>query len=456
MLRRILDRLRSRERTDANSIAMLESNERLERALGLLDDRLVRAESLLEKSTGEVSRRLVAMDEWASHLTLLEERSTRIESLLRESVERLSQQVETVRLFASRLEPIDERSARTEAHLRNATEMLLKQVETVRLFASQIGPIDERSGRMEGRLVDLAKRLSSNVDVDTERHADWTDKLGKVLSDLGQLRRDMARIAIDADDKARDILEFLLRPRTPAVLRLFLNTERRIAEDSPDHASPRGTAHDNTRHPRLVAKCEEIFPSLRHLDLGCGGGGLVWDFTSRGHISVGIDGSDFSKKERRAEWRTIPERLFTADLCHPFMFVDEFGQPFTFTVITAWELFEHIPIHSVDQAIANVRNNLAPNGLFLCSIATFVDKDDRTGVVWHQTVESNTWWINRFAQGGLVQAPGLFETGDFVRGVGNPRADDWDVRVHPEMGFHLVLRHSSATNMDTLSSTVEK
>jgi len=104
MLRWFQFPLISREQRGAHSIQTLDRNEGVERALELLHDRLARTEALLEKSTGEVSRHLVAVHELASHLTLIEERSERIESLFTETVERLSKQVEVVRVFASRLD----------------------------------------------------------------------------------------------------------------------------------------------------------------------------------------------------------------------------------------------------------------------------------------------------------------------------------------------------------------
>ena len=40
-------------------------------------------------------------------------------------------------------------------------------------------------------------------------------------------------------------------------------------------------------------------------------GGLVWDFAIRGHLSVGIEGSDFSLRERSRRVAHDSDRLFT-------------------------------------------------------------------------------------------------------------------------------------------------
>jgi hypothetical protein len=401
---------------------------------------LEKFESLLNAAEGRLSAQIENVRVFASRLEPIDGRSARTEAHLVEATTMLAREIEKVRILASRLEPIDGRSSRTEAHLVEATAMLAREIEKVRILASRLEPIDERSSRTEIQVLSATEALRLLVNRVEPGDVHWA-RFERTLGSLELLRRDLSRMDLNADDKARDILELLFHPRKPAVIRLSLKAARGVAEDSPDHTSPRGTARDNTRHPRLVGKCEALFGTVKHLDLGCGGGGLVWDFTLRGHVSAGLEGSDFNKKERRAEWRTIPDRLFTADLRYPFRFVDESGNPFDFNVITAWEVLEHIPERDIDQVIANVRDSLAFDGVFLCSIATFADKDEETGVVWHQTVKQRTWWIDRFAQHHLLEVVDLFETGDFARGIGNPRADDWDVRKNPEKGFHLVLRH---------------
>jgi cyclopropane fatty-acyl-phospholipid synthase-like methyltransferase len=195
-----------------------------------------------------------------------------------------------------------------------------------------------------------------------------------------------------------------------------------------------------------VRACEAVLGSdIRHLDIGCAGGGLVWDFTRRGHLSVGLEGSDFSLREQRAAWRTIPDRLFTADICYPFYFTDRSNARVSFDVISAWELFEHIPEAQLPGLLKNITENLRVGGYMTASIATFPDNDETRGITYHHTVQSREWWEKKFRGVGLVPVSGLFEIGDFVRGAGNPTAADWDVRANPELGFHIVLRYDPAT-----------
>lgn len=260
---------------------------------------------------------------------------------------------------------------------------------------------------------------------------------------ISELRKLPEREFINSDDRDRDILillDRLLRVQSPGVR---LQTDHPVAIQSDDHKFPRGTKNDNTRHPRFVRACELALGKkpILHLDLGCAGGGLVWDFVIAGHESFGIEGSDLSLKERRAEWRNIPNRLFTADITKPFRLLGADGNAIKFDVITAWEVLEHIPETALPGFFDNVTGHLRPGGLFVGSIATFEDRDPATGAVWHVTVKPREWWADKFAACGFTPEDGLFSHADFVRGSGNPRSlGDWDARANPNLGFHVVYR----------------
>jgi glycosyltransferase involved in cell wall biosynthesis/2-polyprenyl-3-methyl-5-hydroxy-6-metoxy-1,4-benzoquinol methylase len=268
--------------------------------------------------------------------------------------------------------------------------------------------------------------------------------LGSVQARLAHLAADIDRRFSRIDDDIGDLIELGAKGFRIPRLEVTFQAERPVALDSADHLVPRGTRNDNTRHPRFVRRCEQLLGEIRHLDIGCAGGGLVWDFTVAGHFSIGVEGSDYSVKAQRAEWRRIPERLFTADVCFPFHATERGGKRSRFNVITAWELFEHIPTDKVGDVIGHIVQNAAPGALLVCSIATFQDEDAATGTKYHRTVRPREWWLTWFTSAGFVERPGLFATDDFVRGSGNPRADDWDVRANPEMGFHLVLQLQEA------------
>ena len=138
----------------------------------------------------------------------------------------------------------------------------------------------------------------------------------------------------------------------------------------------------------------------------------------------------------------MPEQLFTADITEPFALFDAGGTPQRFHVITAWEVLEHLPEGRLPGFLDNIRRTLRGDGLFIASIATFPDEDAATGAVWHVTIRPREWWLALFAAHGLRPCEAGFTIADHVRGSGNPRAQDWDARENPEMGFHVVLTHA--------------
>jgi 2-polyprenyl-3-methyl-5-hydroxy-6-metoxy-1,4-benzoquinol methylase len=307
-----------------------------------------------------------------------------------------------------------------------AIRRLYEERNALALKVAEIREINTRLRAIEGRLNGIERTIGS------EAHRCASDAVRSSIS------------LLDLD--VRDVLEAVLNRQTLTPLGWEFHAERQLAADTNDHLFPRGTKNDNTRHPRFVRACETLLGAdLKHMDIGCAGGGLVWDFTHRGHSSVGVEGSDYSLREQRAAWRTIPDRLFTADICYPFHFTDRSSQRVSFDVISAWELFEHIPEPQLAGLLKNITASLRPGGYLAASIATFVDRDEATGTVYHHTVQPRDWWEKRFGAVGLVPVAGIFEIGDYVRGVGNPTSSDWDVRTNPEMGFHIALRHEPVT-----------
>lgn len=245
-------------------------------------------------------------------------------------------------------------------------------------------------------------------------------------------------------DLVRLVQDLLILQRGPVSQDVRLLTDHPIAIHSDDQLFPRGAANDNTRYPRFCIKCEELLGAqLRTLDLGCAGGGIVWDFALRGHRSVGLDGSDFALKRQAGMWRLIPNQLFTCDITEKYSLVHtETSDPVLFDVISAFEVLEHIPEDRLPQFFSNIKRHLAPKGLFIASVATFPDFDSRTGAVWHVTVKPRNWWLAQLATHGLIHAEIGFQTLDFPRGSGNGPYD-WSAAANPELGFHIVATHDA-------------
>ena len=175
-----------------------------------------------------------------------------------------------------------------------------------------------------------------------------------------------------------------------------LITDHPIAFESPDHLVPHGTMADNSTNPRFIEEVENYFGGkINFLDLGCSGGQLVIDFANRGHKAVGIEGSDYSVKHKRANWPKYHNtNLFTGDICKTFVVKDD-AEPMKFDCITAWEVLEHPKPDDVLGLLFNVYQNLKPNGIFCASIA--LTECGVEGVRLHQTVKSREFWNETLA-----------------------------------------------------------
>jgi len=221
-------------------------------------------------------------------------------------------------------------------------------------------------------------------------------------------------------------------------VRITVDAQRTVAITSPDHLYPHGTRRDNSRNPRFNEKLYFLFEATRRsltiLDLGCSGGGFVRDCLNDGCLAVGLEGSDYSQKRRRAEWAVIPEYLFVCDVTAPFEIKIQMGetaasQHLEFDVVTSWELLEHIAEPDLPILADNVRRHMKPGGLWIMSVSPHNDKPG--AVELHQTIRPREWWIDQFAKLGFQHLDSYvryFNT-QFVRGpkFGAPES------------FHLVL-----------------
>jgi SAM-dependent methyltransferase len=218
--------------------------------------------------------------------------------------------------------------------------------------------------------------------------------------------------------------------------RFELETNYPIATASLDHLFPCGTAHDNSRNFLFNKKLSALIPSDRPprvLDLGCAGGAFVKSCLDDGWASVGLEGSDYSRRLGRGHWGTLDGRsLFTADITKPFLLTMHFAgraEPFRADVVTAWEVLEHIDEGDIGSVSENIRRHVLPTGLVFASISTH--EFEAAGARLHRTVKGRDWWTARLAENGLhaVNDYWAFFNGHFVRG---PRQDTPD-------SFNLIL-----------------
>jgi len=227
-------------------------------------------------------------------------------------------------------------------------------------------------------------------------------------------------------------------------LRLHVETEHPVAITSDDHIHPRGAQFDNSANPAFNKRVYDLLghpPKARFLDLGCSGGALVRSFLEDGHVAVGVEGSDISKRLRSGEWGVIPQSLFTADITRPFSVVDEERKPVLFDVITAWEVLEHIPEEVLDGLLSNIARHSHAGSYFIGSVDMLPDGNPLLGVVYHRTLKPRDWWEGRFRAWGFEPvAKHSFVRQDMVRGNGLS-LKDW--RPEDGTGFHLILQKSS-------------
>ncbi|KAB2880969.1 class I SAM-dependent methyltransferase [bacterium] len=221
--------------------------------------------------------------------------------------------------------------------------------------------------------------------------------------------------------------------------RVVVKAEREIAYESPDHLYPWGTKRDNSRNRRFNRKLYALYPGFKDpmkvLDLGCSGGGFVKDCIDDGYLAVGLEGSDYSKIHRRAEWALIPDFLFTCDITCKFeIFLDAgtLQSPIEFDVVTMWEVFEHIADTDIEKVALNVRKHLKDTGIWVVSISP--NDEDFEGIKLHLSVHPKEWWIEKLKKFGFIHMESYvqyFNT-QFIRGP----------KYGAEGTFHLVLSHS--------------
>lgn len=175
-------------------------------------------------------------------------------------------------------------------------------------------------------------------------------------------------------------------------------TQNPVAYDSPDHIVPTGTKNDNSTNKIFVIKVDRILKKefssqdLGIMDLGCSGGAMVADFRDLGYRAVGLEGSDYSLKHKRAHWSELANKnLFTCDITKEYQVMSD-SKPCLFNCVTAWEVMEHIDIKDLLMTFKMIAKHLALGGYLIFS--TTDTSDIRDGVELHQTKMTSEEWIS--------------------------------------------------------------
>jgi 2-polyprenyl-3-methyl-5-hydroxy-6-metoxy-1,4-benzoquinol methylase len=174
---------------------------------------------------------------------------------------------------------------------------------------------------------------------------------------------------------------------------ITLQTNHRIAYDSPDHLQPLGTKQ-HFKNLRFVKKCCKLLKKKRVnkayvLDIGCAGGWLIEYFTKKGHEAFGIDGASYCYDNKLFAWKEYPSRLWLCDVSRPFSIIDEKQRKVMFDLIFSFEVMEHIPVDRLSVYFHNIYNHLKPSGLF---IGSFTTTKSRKFPHHHQTIMTAKRW----------------------------------------------------------------
>ena len=367
-------------------------------------------------------------------------------------VENIRQEL-SAKLFTEAENTRQELSAKLFTEAENTRQEL-----SAKLFTEAENTRQELAAKLFTEAENTRQELAAKLFTEAENTRAFTENriwktecdLSGKISEIDQTKRLLDETHRHIDFTYHDLMVALQRQRgfLPEN-KIKLETDYPIAYESLDHLYPHGTIQDNTRYPRFVKKCETLLASrkeLAFLDLGCSGGGMVLEAALRGHISMGLEGSDCSKREQRAEWRLLGDRLQTCDITKPFYLRDVYEKTQQFDVITAWEVLEHIAETDLPGLFDNIRNHLADDGIFVGSIANWDDIDPESGVNWHVTVHPYDWWKAKFEAAGFFVCTELFDVIDLARGGYNPphcyEAPYPDVDT--QKSFHIAVRKTDA------------
>lgn len=182
---------------------------------------------------------------------------------------------------------------------------------------------------------------------------------------------------------------------------ITLETSHPIAYESPDHIFPWGTKNDNSTNEGFINETLDFWEQrgkskVNFLDLGCSGGQLVVDYINKGHLGVGLEGSDYSVVHKRANWpEYYNKNLFTCDVTKPYKLLKD-NKEIKFDVISAWEVIEHIAEKDLIPFFNQINKNLISGGFFCGSISMNIEVLE--GHALHQTVWNEKKWYEKFPQ----------------------------------------------------------
>lgn len=126
------------------------------------------------------------------------------------------------------------------------------------------------------------------------------------------------------------------------------------------------------------------------LELGCGGGDMHPFLRAMGiEQYLGLDGNPIAHKHS-------PYVQAHPDNFRVITLTEEIDFGMKFSIVCTFEVLEHIPENTLDGMIKTIRNHLGENSIFLGTASLQDDLDV------HVTVKPRQWWLDKFAEYGLV------------------------------------------------------
>jgi SAM-dependent methyltransferase len=173
-----------------------------------------------------------------------------------------------------------------------------------------------------------------------------------------------------------------------------------VAINSNDHLYPLGAKNDNHTSVPFIEEVENYCGAGKKLnvaDLGCAGGQLIVDFYKRGHLAVGLEGSDYCKNAQKYNWNQnyTDTVLFTCDITKEWKVTDN-DTEIKFDCITAWEVLEHIKREDQHNTLKYIYDNLKDDGMLIASVSTVSNPHpDKLHIELHETLFDGGFWVSR-------------------------------------------------------------
>jgi len=217
---------------------------------------------------------------------------------------------------------------------------------------------------------------------------------------------------------------------------ITVETQHPVAEESLDHIHPEGVYIDNNLNSWWAINAENYFGAgeggrrINFLDLGCAGGLLVRYMHDRGHLAVGLEGSDHCLNVRpemidevghlpngHENWKILGNKnLFTCDVTKEYTVLDA-NKPIHFDLITCWDVIEHFDPEQIDDFFRLVDKHLAKDGVFVATIAlnesgrAATSKNTPANLNYHRSLFPAAWWETKLAE--------YFDRIDYIKAFGD-------------------------------------